>query len=264
MRAPWLGPHFPLSSPPFRLHCPALLRFRLRPPLQGYHSLYRWYRAFEALHFPDPMGLRQVLERWTLGLYPNGEAAQQPGRARGAACASASASPLSFSFSLHPVCFLCPRPLVHAFGSPCPPLLACAGIKWVMAAFDVPEAICVSRTALCTVGGRLAALTRIQASQLQAVRVSLPGAYRCTARNKNKHKTSLLARHSPALPHGPVGNQSGGPLLLGCRRLGTTWGCWPTTGCWPRPPWASCLAATSTSPSMCELCVGRSLVQLGV
>ncbi len=36
----------------------------------GAHSLYRWYRAFEAQHFPDPMGLRQALETWTLGLYP--------------------------------------------------------------------------------------------------------------------------------------------------------------------------------------------------
>lgn len=33
---------------------------------------YKWYRRFEALHFPDPVGLRLVLQRWTLGLYPNG------------------------------------------------------------------------------------------------------------------------------------------------------------------------------------------------
>ncbi|GLI59475.1 hypothetical protein VaNZ11_001358 [Volvox africanus] len=36
----------------------------------GPHSLYRWYRAYEERHFPDPMGLRQSLQRWTLGLYP--------------------------------------------------------------------------------------------------------------------------------------------------------------------------------------------------
>ncbi|GAB4822190.1 hypothetical protein N2152v2_009236 [Parachlorella kessleri] len=74
----------------------------------GYHSLYKWYRAFEALHFPDPMGLRLVLERWTLHLYPN-------------------------------------------------------AIKWLMAVFDVPENIAVSRTAICAAGGKLLHLTRIQA-----------------------------------------------------------------------------------------------------
>lgn len=37
---------------------------------------------------------------------------------------------------------------------------ALAALKWVMAVFDVPEAISVSRTALCTNG--LAALTRLQ------------------------------------------------------------------------------------------------------
>ncbi|KXZ46777.1 hypothetical protein GPECTOR_40g511 [Gonium pectorale] len=36
----------------------------------GPHSLYRWYRAYEEEHFPDPMGLRAFLERCTLGLYP--------------------------------------------------------------------------------------------------------------------------------------------------------------------------------------------------
>ncbi|GFR41995.1 hypothetical protein Agub_g2809, partial [Astrephomene gubernaculifera] len=37
----------------------------------GPHSLYRWYRAYEEQHFPDPMGLRAFLQRWTLGLYPS-------------------------------------------------------------------------------------------------------------------------------------------------------------------------------------------------
>ncbi|KAG2491434.1 hypothetical protein HYH03_010220 [Edaphochlamys debaryana] len=36
----------------------------------GPHSLYRWYRAYEEAHFPDPMGLRAGLERWSLGVYP--------------------------------------------------------------------------------------------------------------------------------------------------------------------------------------------------
>ncbi|KAL4423131.1 hypothetical protein ABPG77_004814 [Micractinium sp. CCAP 211/92] len=73
----------------------------------GYHSLYKWYRSYEVLHFPDPMGMRDQLERYSLGLYP-------------------------------------------------------ATLKWVMAAFDVPEAIAVGRTAMCT--GGLAALTRLQAA----------------------------------------------------------------------------------------------------
>ena len=38
---------------------------------ESYHSLYLWYQAFEATHFPDPMGLRQTVARWSLGLYPN-------------------------------------------------------------------------------------------------------------------------------------------------------------------------------------------------
>mmetsp|Transcript_31178 Transcript_31178/g.92979 ORF Transcript_31178/g.92979 Transcript_31178/m.92979 type:complete len:255 (-) Transcript_31178:755-1519(-) len=36
----------------------------------GAHSLYNWYRKFEAEHFPDPHGMRPRLEAWTLGLYP--------------------------------------------------------------------------------------------------------------------------------------------------------------------------------------------------
>jgi hypothetical protein len=73
----------------------------------GYHSLYKWYRSFEALHFPDPAGLRSTLSTLTLGIYPN-------------------------------------------------------VIKWAFAIFDIPEAIAVSRTAMCTAGGTMATLTRIQ------------------------------------------------------------------------------------------------------
>lgn len=71
----------------------------------GYHSLYRWYRAFEAQHFPDPAGLRGALSAWTLGAYPG-------------------------------------------------------AIKALMAAFDVPEAVALGRTALCAG----AALSRLQAA----------------------------------------------------------------------------------------------------
>ena len=39
--------------------------------VEGYHSLFRWYQAFEATHFPDPVGLRETVAKWTLGLYPN-------------------------------------------------------------------------------------------------------------------------------------------------------------------------------------------------
>ena len=49
----------------------------LPPPLryeglgrEGAHSLYRWYRAYEQQHFPDPGGVRLLAEAWTLGLYP--------------------------------------------------------------------------------------------------------------------------------------------------------------------------------------------------
>ena len=73
----------------------------------GYHSLYNWYRKFEAQHFPDPQGVRSTLSTLTLGLYPN-------------------------------------------------------VIKWAFALFDVPEAIAVSRTAVCAAGGSFAALTRLQ------------------------------------------------------------------------------------------------------
>lgn len=38
----------------------------------GYHSLYNWYRQFEAQHFPDPNGVRDKLEAYTLHLYPQG------------------------------------------------------------------------------------------------------------------------------------------------------------------------------------------------
>lgn len=37
---------------------------------EGYHSLYKWYQAFEAEHFPDPKGLRDTVARWTLHIYP--------------------------------------------------------------------------------------------------------------------------------------------------------------------------------------------------
>lgn len=73
----------------------------------GYHSLYKWFRSFEALHFPDPMGIRDKLERYSLGLYST-------------------------------------------------------ALKAVMAVFDVPEAIAVTRTAMCS--GGLAAVTRLQAA----------------------------------------------------------------------------------------------------
>ena len=34
---------------------------------EGYHSLFRWYSAFEAAQFPDPSGLRARVSAWTLG-----------------------------------------------------------------------------------------------------------------------------------------------------------------------------------------------------
>lgn len=72
---------------------------------QGYHSLYRWYREFEAIHFPDPAGVRDALQAATLGLYPN-------------------------------------------------------AIKWLMALFDIPEALAVSRARACASATGAAALGR--------------------------------------------------------------------------------------------------------
>ncbi|WIA33540.1 hypothetical protein OEZ86_006664 [Tetradesmus obliquus] len=36
----------------------------------GLHSMYRWFEAYQEAHFPDPMGLRAMAHRWSLGLYP--------------------------------------------------------------------------------------------------------------------------------------------------------------------------------------------------
>lgn len=55
---------------------------------------------------------------------------------------------------------LLPRPNPSTTLHPAPS----AALKWVMAVFDVPEAIAVSRTAICSAGGGLASLTRLQAA----------------------------------------------------------------------------------------------------
>lgn len=33
-------------------------------------SMYRWFEAYQDKHFPDPMGLRAMAHKWSLGLYP--------------------------------------------------------------------------------------------------------------------------------------------------------------------------------------------------
>jgi hypothetical protein len=33
-------------------------------------SMYRWFEAYQDQHFPDPMGLRAMAHKWSLGLYP--------------------------------------------------------------------------------------------------------------------------------------------------------------------------------------------------
>ncbi len=71
----------------------------------GYHGLYRWYCAFEAQHFPDPMAVRDKISAWTLHFYPG---------------------------------------VLNA----------------AMTIFDLPEAIAVSRTTICSSG--IAGLTRLQ------------------------------------------------------------------------------------------------------
>lgn len=72
---------------------------------EGFHSLYRWYQRFEAQHFPDPAGLRELIARYTLHIYPG-------------------------------------------------------VVKAAMALYDVPEAIAVTRTAMCAHG--VASLSRLQ------------------------------------------------------------------------------------------------------
>ncbi len=81
---------------------------------EGFHSLYRWYQRFEAQHFPDPAGLRDLIARYTLHAYPG---------------------------------------VVQA----------------AMALFDVPEAIAVTRTAMCTGPGSLSRL-QVTASAANALR----------------------------------------------------------------------------------------------
>lgn len=71
------------------------------------HTQHRFYREWEREHFPDPQGLRLLLERMTLGLYPG-------------------------------------------------------VLKAAMAVFDVPEAIAVTRTAMCAVQGSLTTISRLQ------------------------------------------------------------------------------------------------------
>ena len=67
---PWAWPCPPshTHTPP-SAHPPTLLS----PPPPA--CRYKWYRGFEAQSFPDPMGLRDLLARYSLGLYPNGEPA---------------------------------------------------------------------------------------------------------------------------------------------------------------------------------------------
>lgn len=36
----------------------------------GLHSMYRWFEDYQDQHFPDPMGLRDMAHKWSLGLYP--------------------------------------------------------------------------------------------------------------------------------------------------------------------------------------------------
>ena len=103
------------------------------------------------------MGMRAGLQRWSLGLYPTG--------ARGCGAGGAVRRALGESRGLHPSPVL-PLPVHELSSSPPPPSHtyppSSAALKWVMALFDVPEAIAVSRTAACA--GGLGALTRVQAA----------------------------------------------------------------------------------------------------
>ena len=127
----------------------------------GYHSLFHWFESFLDAHFPDPMGVRAFLERYSLGVYPR-------------------------------------------------------ILKYFMAAFDVPEMVAVGRSAICSSQGTWASLTRLQVMSSTPLRSTIVGC---------------------------------------CRRLGTTWECWPTIGSWPRRQWDLSLGLTSMSPAASFTCI---------
>lgn len=61
----------------------------LNPTPLCLHCRYKWFRGYEALHFPDPMGMRARLEAYSLGLYPTG-APPPVGRDAAAGCCLAA------------------------------------------------------------------------------------------------------------------------------------------------------------------------------
>ena len=58
--------HYSRQMPPQLCCVLAITRYE-KVGSEGYHSLFRWYSAFEAAQFPDPSGLRARLSAWTLG-----------------------------------------------------------------------------------------------------------------------------------------------------------------------------------------------------
>lgn len=90
---------------------------------EGFHSLYRWYQRFEAQHFPDPAGLRELIAKYTLHIYPG-------------------------------------------------------VVKAAMALYDVPEAIAVTRTAMCAHG--VASLSRLQVHHQPLPPLLLDPSSKCT------------------------------------------------------------------------------------
>lgn len=56
-------PHQPLPSPPPSIRYEGL-------GADGYHSLFKWYQRFESERFSDPYGVRAMLSKASLGLYP--------------------------------------------------------------------------------------------------------------------------------------------------------------------------------------------------
>lgn len=264
-------------------------------PSSPHPRRYKWYRGYEALHFPDPMGMRDKLERYSLGLYPASEwPASRTGR-----CGAQRPLPLLMLLvfklagrllscpgvtksSATPCCLPLPAPPLVRLLALCSrlagvPCMRPAALKWVMAAFDVPEAIAVGRTAMC--GGGLAALTRLQAAGYYlgvlayywwggGVEVGGGGrgvlcvcvawcASRCDLGACCMVRCVRLqrrCRHACATGSWPL--QAAAQLCSAsarCRQGPCTSARRPAAaGCWPPPPWASSLAATCTSASTGE------------
>lgn len=169
--------------------------------------------------------------------------------------AHAGRCPATGCACLAPLCLRLPC-LVQTWNRAC---TRPAALKWVMAAFDVPEAIAVGRTAMCA--GGLAALTRLQAAGYY---LGVLAYYWC-AKRCAVHTAGLSALQSAVLcwqlrwhlvtQHRQAGAERRSSAAAGespsarRRRNVPPPDASRAAGCWPRPPWASSSAVTCTSAS---------------